>query len=59
MALPPYLNLEIVTPDRPLIREQVDEVEIPATEGYIGVLPGHTPLLAMLEIGQLWYRKGQ
>lgn len=59
MALPPYLNLEIVTPDRPLIKEQVDEVEIPATNGYIGVLPGHTPLLAMLEVGQLWYRKGQ
>jgi len=59
MTLPPHINLEIVTPDRPLIREPVDEVEIPATEGYIGVLPGHTPLLAMLEIGQLWYRKGQ
>ena len=59
MALPPYINLEIVTPDRPLIKEQVEEVEIPATDGYIGVLPGHTPLLAMLEIGQLWYRKGQ
>jgi F-type H+-transporting ATPase subunit epsilon len=59
MALPPFINLEIVTPDRPLINEQVDEVEIPATDGYMGVLPGHTPLLAMLEIGQLWYRKGQ
>ena len=59
MPLPPYINLEIVSPDRPLIKEQVDEVEIPATDGYIGVLPGHTPLLAMLEIGQLWYRKGQ
>jgi F-type H+-transporting ATPase subunit epsilon len=59
MALPPFINLEIVTPDRPLIKEQVDEVEIPAADGYMGVLPGHTPLLAMLEIGQLWYRKGQ
>ena len=59
MALPSFINLEIVTPDRPLIKEQVDEVEIPATRGYIGVLPGHAPLLAMLEIGQLWYRKGQ
>lgn len=59
MPLPSSLNLEIVTPDRPLIKEQVDEVEIPATNGYLGVLPGHTPLLAMLEIGQLWYRKGQ
>jgi F-type H+-transporting ATPase subunit epsilon len=59
MALPPFINLEIVTPDRPLIREQVDEVEIPATDGYLGVLPGHTPLLALLDVGELWYRKGQ
>jgi F-type H+-transporting ATPase subunit epsilon len=58
MALPPFINLEIVTPDRPLIKEQVDEVEIPAADGYMGVWPGHTPLLAMLAIGELWYRKG-
>jgi F-type H+-transporting ATPase subunit epsilon len=36
----------------------VDEVEIPGAEGYFGVLPGHTPLLAMLTAGELWYRKG-
>ena len=59
MPLPPFINLEIVTPDRPLIKEQVDEVEIPAADGYMGVWSGHTPLLAMLSIGQLWYRKGQ
>ena len=38
--------------------EKVDEVEIPGAEGYFGVLPGHTPLLAMLKVGELWYRKG-
>jgi len=59
MALPSHISLEIVTPDRPLVREQVDELQIPATNGYLGVLPGHTPLLAMLAIGQLWYRNGQ
>ena len=59
MALPSFISLEIVTPDRPLIKEQVDEVAIPATNGYLGVLPGHTPLLAILDVGQLWYRKGQ
>jgi F-type H+-transporting ATPase subunit epsilon len=59
MALPTHLTLEIVTPERPLIREQVDEVIVPAADGYLGVLPGHTPLLAMLDIGQLSYRKGQ
>ena len=56
--LPTHLTLEIVTPDRSLVTEQVDEVEIPGAEGYFGVLPGHTPLLAMLDVGVLWYRKG-
>jgi F-type H+-transporting ATPase subunit epsilon len=37
----------------------VDEVQIPGAEGYFGVLPGHTPLLAALAVGELWYRKGQ
>jgi F-type H+-transporting ATPase subunit epsilon len=57
--LPTSLTLEIVTPERLLVREQVDEVEIPGAEGYLGVLPGHTPLLAALQVGELWYRKGQ
>jgi F-type H+-transporting ATPase subunit epsilon len=53
------LDLQIVTPDRLIVQEQVDEVEIPGSEGYFGVLPGHTPLLASLAVGELWYRKGQ
>jgi F-type H+-transporting ATPase subunit epsilon len=57
--LPSSLTLEIVTPDRPLVRDQVDEVEIPGADGYFGVLPGHTPLVASMQVGQLWYRKGQ
>ena len=57
-SLPSHLRLEIVTPDRAVGAEQVDEVEIPGAEGYVGVLPGHTPLLAMLKVGELWYRKG-
>ena len=36
----------------------VDEVEPPATDGEIGILPGHTPLLATLKIGQMRYRTG-
>ena len=58
MTLPAYLTLEIVTPDRSILHEQVDEVEIPGADGYFGVLPGHTPLLASLQVGELWYRKG-
>ena len=56
--LPTHLTLEIVTPDRSVVTERVDEVEIPGSEGYFGVLPGHTPLLATLKVGELWYRKG-
>ena len=59
MALPTKLLLEIVTPDRSLVREEVDEVVVPGSEGYLGVLPGHTPLLAMLKVGELWFRIGQ
>ena len=59
MALPTSIELQILTPDRLVVKEQVDEVEIPGTEGYFGVLPGHTPMLASLAVGEMWYRKGQ
>ena len=59
MALPQHLQLHIVSADRSLVNEQVDEVEIPGADGYFGVLPGHTPLLAVLGMGDLWYRQGQ
>ena len=59
MPLPTHIDLQIVTPDRLVVRERVDEVEIPGSEGYFGVLPGHTPLLAALSVGELWYRKGE
>jgi|SRR5688572_3852478 F-type H+-transporting ATPase subunit epsilon len=59
MALPTSIQLQIVTPDKLLVNEQVDELQIPGSEGYFGVLPGHTPMLASLAIGEMWYRKGQ
>ncbi len=59
MALPSRLTLEIVTPERSLVSEEVDEVQLPGSEGYFGVLPGHTQLLATLQVGELWYRIGQ
>src|SRR5882757_5902543 len=58
MALPQHLQLRIVSADRSLVNEQVDEVEIPGADGYFGVLPGHTPLLGLLGTGELWYRQG-
>ena len=59
MSLPTSLHLQIVSADRSLVDARVDEVEIPGVEGYFGVLPGHTPLLALLGAGELWYRSGQ
>src|SRR6185503_20261738 len=58
MALPTKIQLQIVSADRSLVNETVDEVEVPGSEGYFGVLPGHTPLLALLGAGELWYRQG-
>ena len=59
MPIPSHLTLHIVTPDRAVAHEQVDEVEIPGAEGSLGVLPGHTPLLTALQVGPLRYRKSQ
>jgi F-type H+-transporting ATPase subunit epsilon len=62
MSIPPipaHLQLQIVSADRLLVNEQVDEVQIPGADGYLGILPGHTPLLATLQVGTLWYRQGQ
>ena len=58
MAIPSHLMLELVTPDRAIAREMVDEVQIPGSEGYLGILPGHTPLLTTLQVGELWFRQG-
>src|SRR6478752_4380354 len=58
MALPTKIQLHIVSADRMLVNEAVDEVEIPGAEGYFGVLVGHTPMLALLGAGELWYRQG-
>ena len=59
MALPTHIQLQIVSAERSLVNERVDEVEVPGADGYFGVLPGHTPLLALLGAGELWYRQGQ
>jgi F-type H+-transporting ATPase subunit epsilon len=55
--MPDTLELEVATPERELVREQVSEVEVPAKGGALGVLPGHAPLLALLGIGTLTYVK--
>ncbi len=52
------LTLELVTPAKQVLFETVDEITAPGTMGQFGVLPGHTPMLTTLEVGELSYRKG-
>ena len=56
--LPTKIQLIIVTPERSLVSATVDEVSLPGEEGYLGVLPGHTPLLTSLKIGEIKYKMG-
>src|SRR5215468_9784179 len=53
------IDLTIVTPERSVVREQVDELQIPGAEGYLGILPGHAPLFSELKVGEVGYRKGE
>ena len=57
--MPGQLLLEVVTPDRLLFSQQVDEVIAPGTDGEFGVLPGHCHFLSTLRIGGLRYRVGE
>ena len=52
------LELEIVTPDKLLVRERVEQVQIPGKTGELGILPGHAPLITTLTIGEISYRQG-
>jgi F-type H+-transporting ATPase subunit epsilon len=50
--------LEIVAPDKLLVKDRADEVQIPGKGGYLEVLPGHAPLITELMIGEITYRHG-
>jgi F-type H+-transporting ATPase subunit epsilon len=52
------LQLEVVTLEGSVVRDSVAEVQLPARDGYLGILPGHTPLLTELGIGALSYKQG-
>ncbi len=56
--LPAKLDLTVVTRERKIVEAAVDEVVLPGYEGELGILPGHTPLLAMLKVGIMRYRTG-
>ena len=52
------IELQVVTPERHVLSEDVESVEMPGKDGYLGILPGHAPLLTEMGIGILTYRKG-
>jgi F-type H+-transporting ATPase subunit epsilon len=52
------LTLEVVTPERQVLHEDVDFVQLPGRNGYLGILPGHAPLLTDLGLGVLSFEKG-
>jgi len=49
-------QIEIVTPDKMVVRDVVEEAQVPAKNGYLGILPGHAPLITELAIGEITYR---
>ena len=53
--MPPQIQLEVVTPARRVLSAQVDSIELPGKDGYLGILPGHAPLITELGIGMLSY----
>ena len=52
------LQLVVVTPESKVVETEADEVQLPGSEGYLGILPGHTPLITLLKTGVLSYRGG-
>jgi len=56
--LPETIELEVVTPERHVLTEKVQSLEMPGKEGYLGILPGHAPLITELGVGILTYLKG-
>lgn len=54
--LPDAIQLVIVTPERQILKETVSELTLPGADGYLGVLPGHAPLITEIGIGELTYR---
>jgi F-type H+-transporting ATPase subunit epsilon len=51
-------HLEIVTPEKMIVRDEAEEMQIPGKSGYLGILPGHAPLITELSSGELTYRNG-
>jgi len=52
------MELEVATPERELVRQEVDEVQLPGKDGYLGILPGHAPMVGQLGTGMMTYGVG-
>ena len=51
-------QLEIVTPEKMVVRDVAEEMQIPGKDGYLGIMPGHAPLITELAVGEITYRNG-
>jgi F-type H+-transporting ATPase subunit epsilon len=56
--MPDTFQLEIVTPEKKVVDTAAAEVQIPGKNGYLGILPGHAPLITELAVGEITYRDG-
>ena len=54
--MPDTFQLEIVTPEKMVVRDVAEEMQIPGKKGYLGILPGHAPLITELAVGEITYR---
>ena len=54
--MPDTFQLEIVTPEKMVVRDTAEEMQIPGKDGYLGILPGHAPLISELAVGEITYR---
>ncbi len=49
------IELEIVTPERQVVKDRAEQIQIPGRNGYLGILPGHAPLITELAVGEITY----
>jgi len=50
------IQIEVVTPERMVVKDTADDIQIPGKDGYLGILPGHAPLITELAVGEISYR---
>ncbi|HUK25111.1 MAG TPA: F0F1 ATP synthase subunit epsilon [Terriglobales bacterium] len=55
--MPDTFQLEIVTPEKMVVRDSAEEMQIPGKNGYLGILPGHAPLITELAVGEITYTR--